>query len=267
MLTLSSNGFETVLRERLSPWLGTGQRLAVVACGMVGARQGWIEAPYLPTPGRPIEMARLRRAPVSRDDLDVTILPGMAQAEPADVMRGEETQVAGHLAAEPHFDGLICLPGTHTKWVRCRNGRVERFRTCMTGEFYALLAGHSVLRHALEGAGWDDQAFADAAREAARHCGAVIDGLFGIRASSLLTGTSAAQSRARLSGLLIGAEIGTMRDEWQDRPIVVIGSGRLTPLYARVLADQGAAVATVDAEAATLRCLAAVHAQLRTEAT
>lgn len=267
MSALSSDGFEPVLRECLAPWLGTGRRLAAVACGMVGARQGWVEAPYLPTPGQPVDMARLRLAPVSSDDLDVTILPGMAQAEPADVMRGEETQVAGHLAAEPQFDGLICLPGTHTKWVRCRNGRVERFRTCMTGELFALLAGQSVLRHALAGADWDDHAFVDAARDAARHCGAMIDGLFGIRAASLLKDTPAAQSRARLSGLLIGAEIGTMRGEWHDRPIAVIGSERLARLYARALADQGAEVAAVDAETATLRGLMAVHAQLTTEAT
>ena len=58
-------------------------------------------------------------------------------------MRGEETQIAGFLALNPKFDGVICLPGTHTKWVHISAGEIVSFRTFMTGEMFALLSQQS----------------------------------------------------------------------------------------------------------------------------
>ena len=111
----------------------------VVACGMVGSRQGWAEAPYFTTPCAPPDAAGATRVG------HVHILPGVRQLDPADVMRGEETQIAGFLAAAPSFDGVICLPGTHTKWVHISAGEIVSFRTAMTGELFALLRDGSVL--------------------------------------------------------------------------------------------------------------------------
>jgi hypothetical protein len=73
-------------------------------------------------------------------------------------MRGEETQIAGFLAQNPGFDGVLCLPGTHTKWVHISAGEVVSFRSFMTGELFATVGPHSVLRHSV-GEGWDDAAF------------------------------------------------------------------------------------------------------------
>ena len=96
----------------------------------------------------------------------MAVLPGLSQARPADVMRGEETQIAGLLAADPGFDGVACLPGTHTKWARVSAGEVVSFRTCMTGELFALLSERSVLRHAVGGEGFEEAAFAEALSDA-----------------------------------------------------------------------------------------------------
>src|SRR3546814_4789014 len=60
-------------------------------------------------------------------------------------MRGEETQVLGALAALPATGGLVCLPGTHSKWVRVEDGALQGFATYMTGEVFDLLQGHSIL--------------------------------------------------------------------------------------------------------------------------
>ena len=134
MGTLEPSAFEGALLEIIEPWLGAG-RMSVVACGMVGARQGWAEAAYATVPCRPVSLNVVRPA-VADARLDVAILPGLCQTSPADVMRGEETQIAGYLAEVPDFDGVLCMPGTHTKWVQISASEVVSFRTYMTGELF-----------------------------------------------------------------------------------------------------------------------------------
>jgi len=156
MGALSQSEFEGVLVDVCADWLDTAHN--VVACGMVGSRQGWVEAPYQTAPCA-VCPATMVTAPVSRAGLTVHVIPGIRQTDPADVMRGEETQIAGFLAENPGWDGVICLPGTHTKWVHVSADEVVSFQTCMTGEMFALLTEHSVLRHSISDTGWDDTAF------------------------------------------------------------------------------------------------------------
>ncbi len=100
-------------------------------------------------------------------------------------MRGEEVQIAGYLASNPDFDGVICLPGTHSKWVEVSAGEVVSFRTFLTGELFSLLSNNSVLRHSI-GTGWDASAFEAAVSEAQSHPESLARSLFGLRAESLL---------------------------------------------------------------------------------
>ena len=144
--------FEPALLRLISPWL-TAPRTPVLACGMVGARQGWREAPYRAVPCAPVDAAGVLHVPTD-PRLTFHIAPGLSQDRPADVMRGEETQVAGVLALHKGFDGVICHPGTHSKWVHVSAGEVVSFQTFMTGEIFALLSTQSVLRHSMaEGLG------------------------------------------------------------------------------------------------------------------
>jgi 2-dehydro-3-deoxygalactonokinase len=142
---LQPHEFEPTLRDLIAPW--TDRPTRVIACGMVGARQGWVEAPYAPVPGEPLH-AGLARAP-SGPDLQVGIIPGLSQSDPPDVMRGEETKVAGFLAQNPGWDGVLLLPGTHPKWILLSAGEVVAFRTALTGEMFAALSAHTVLRHSV----------------------------------------------------------------------------------------------------------------------
>lgn len=240
------DAFERALLDAIAPWLpaakGGGTRLHVVACGMVGARQGWREASYLRVPTPPRGEARF--VPTRLDAVDVAILPGVAQDDPPDVMRGEETQIAGLLAAEPDFEGLVCLPGTHTKWARIAQGRIVGFRTAMTGELFDLLSTRSVLRHSLD-PHWDEGLFAAAVAEAAAAPEHLPVTLFGIRARQLLHGAIAGECRARLSGLLIGAELAALAAFRKGVAAVrVIGAPALASHYARALraVGQGAIV-------------------------
>lgn len=246
--------FEGALRDIVGDWLGDGA-MPVLVCGMAGARQGWVEAGYGHVPCPPLANG-LTVAP-SGPDLDVRIVPGLAQADPPDVMRGEETQVAGFLALHPGWDGVLCMPGTHSKWVRLSAGEVVGFRTFMTGDLYAAIGAHTVLRHSLAGEGWDEGAFAAALAEGIARPEALATRLFSIRAEALLTGLSPAAARARLSGLLIGAEMQAARGWWLGERVALIGAGRLAGHYRAALAAQGVEAAMTDAKAVTLAGLRA----------
>lgn len=262
---LTPEAFEPVLLSLLEPWRVTGERLNVVACGMVGARQGWIEAAYAPVPCAPLAGDRFIRAPTRDPDLAVLIVPGLSQAQPADVMRGEETQIAGLLAERPDFEGALCLPGTHSKWVAVAGGRVRRFMTCMTGELFALLAQHSILRHSLNGTADGAEPFEAAAFEAAvtdtlGRPGGAAERLFAIRAGDLLHGETAAAARARLSGALIAQELDAARSYWQGKTVVMLGAEPLVAHYARALALAGGTGERVDGEELTVAGLRAAAA-------
>ena len=57
--TLDRDGVEPALTALAAPWLGKTP-MPVVACGMVGARQGWVEAPYATVPCAPLGGASVR---------------------------------------------------------------------------------------------------------------------------------------------------------------------------------------------------------------
>ena len=158
MGSLNSDQFELALIELISDYLCDDFITPVIACGMVGAKQGWKEAGYISVPAEPPKSTKFTQPNVNDPRIAVYILPGMSQSMPADVMRGEETQISGYLAQNPNFNGSICLPGTHTKWVQISAGEVVSFRTFMTGELFNIISKHSVLRHSVD-EGWDEEAF------------------------------------------------------------------------------------------------------------
>ena len=258
---LGRDQFEPALLKLVDPWLGPGTT-RVVACGMVGSRQGWAEAPYRATPG-PATADRLIKASSTDPRLDVRLIPGVKQDSPADVMRGEETQIAGYLHENNDFDGVLCLPGTHSKWVRISAREIVGFRTFLTGELFALLAKSSVLRHSVAAQGWDDAAFAAATAEAMSKPEALAARLFALRAEALLHGQKPETARAILSGLLIGAELAAARPYWLGMPVTLIGAPALTGVYAAALAAQGLAPTRADGSQMTRAGLIAAHASLR----
>ena len=259
MNSLGKSEFEGVLLDLIEPWLGVGLT-PVVACGMVGARQGWTEAPYRAVPCSP-----LAGSGVDVDTKDtriaVTVLPGLKQHGPADVMRGEETQMGGFLFENPGFDGVLCLPGTHTKWAEISACEVVSFRSFMTGEMFDLMSNASVLRHSV-GAGWDDDAFAEAVSETLSRPESVAAKLFAIRADTLLNDISKATAAARLSGLLIGAELAATRPYWLGREIAVLGAKALSEHYIAALKLQGVTAHYAEADAMTRAGLYSVHQTL-----
>ncbi|HVH03021.1 MAG TPA: 2-dehydro-3-deoxygalactonokinase, partial [Amaricoccus sp.] len=200
-----------------------------------------------------------------REDLAGHVAREAHHLAAADVMRGEETQIAGLLAADPGFDGVACLPGTHTKWVHVGGGEVVSFASYMTGEIFALLAGQSVLRKTLAGDGWSEADFLAGVGDGVARPERVPARLFPLRAEALLHGLAPERGRARLSGLLIGAELAAARAYWLGRDVVLIGAPALAKAYRDALALAGLASRVADATAMTRAGLAAARAMLQAE--
>ena len=178
-------------------------------------------------------------------------------------MRGEETQIAGYLADDPDFDGILCLPGTHTKWAHISAGEVVSFQTFMTGELFDLLSRDSVLRHSIgDGTAIDQEAFAGAIADTISRPEAVATQLFKIRAVDLLHGADPSVSRARLSGILLGLELAAARPYWLGQAVALIGAPALNALYEKALVAQGVVPSLHDADATTLKGLAAAYKEL-----
>lgn len=261
---LAATEFEAALLRLIDPWLGTSA-VQVIACGMVGSRQGWHEAPYRTVPCAPVDPAALVSVPTRDGRIRVAIAPGLKQPKPADVMRGEETQIAGALALTPNYDGILCLPGTHSKWAHISAGEVVSFQTFMTGELFALLSEQSVLRHGMQGDGWDDTAFDSGLSDALSRPERLAARLFSLRAEGLIAGLTAPQARARLSGLLIGIELAAAKPYWLGQPVALIGAQALSQLYARALAAQGVVAQILPGPQCTLAGLATLARQTETQ--
>jgi 2-dehydro-3-deoxygalactonokinase len=256
MLTAGTEGFGPILEKHLAA-AGAPEDLPVIVCGMAGARQGWIEAPYVTLPAG-LDGILAGAVPVPGRARDIRILPGLAQraADAPDVMRGEETQLAGVLPLFASGRHVVCMPGTHSKWVEAADGVISGFRTWLTGELFSVLSKQSILRHSLgEDAAPalpDTPAFVAACTEALGQGGDVGPSLFSIRAATMLQDLQPADAAARLSGLLIGAEIASARRVF-DCPadkVILVASGPLGSLYAAALKLAGCAVLQADADEA-----------------
>lgn len=263
---LCAEQFEGVLLNLIQTWLPSSHAISVLICGMAGSRQGWQEVAYLPIPLK--LTSDLTATPVSTHDtrLNVSILPGLKQLSPPNVMRGEETQLLGFIQQSPDFNGVIALPGTHNKWVRLEAQQVMQFSTCMTGEVFELLAEQSVLRHSVQTTEWDWLPFDAAVRQALNYPQAFMQRLFTLRASDLLQNTPKAQARAQLSGELIGLELSAMQAAGfiqTDLPLVFIGNLKLAELYVRALKVMGIEAYAHDATKLTVQGLAAAYQELK----
>lgn len=253
---LDRDAFEPAMLRLIEDWI-KDRPVPIFACGMVGSRQGWVEAPYRSVPCPPLSET-LTRAPCS-GGIKVYVVSGLSQTTPADVMRGEETQIAGFLSLNPGWDGVLCMPGTHTKWVHLSAGEVVSFQTFMTGELFDLISHKSVLRHSTKGDDWDDLAFSNALSDAVSAPERLASRLFALRAKDLLEGTAPASTRASLSGYLIGAELAASRAYWLGQNTAILGMGHQARAYETALKDQGAFPMLVDTERATLAGLTAAY--------
>jgi 2-dehydro-3-deoxygalactonokinase len=242
VLAVSAGGFPDAIAE-IRARLGDKPLLLA---GMIGSNRGWKEAPYVPAPAGIDELAAKLVWAGERE----AIVPGVSYVGDgrADVMRGEEVQLLGAVAAgmiDPM--GLVCHPGTHNKWATLRHGKIDRFQTVMTGELYNLLKEHSILSDLLQGKVEANDVFKQAARHAIDNEALPAD-LFGIRARVLLGQAKKEDAASYASGLLIGADVRIGLSIPTGAEIAVIGRSDLTHLSAAAISATGRDVIEHDGE-------------------
>jgi 2-dehydro-3-deoxygalactonokinase len=267
----AAGDFAKVFDSLVARWPASGQPLPAVLSGMVGSSIGWIQAPYLACPARPQDIAA---ACASLREGQIRIIPGLScrnRFDAPDVMRGEETQILGALELQPHLRQgrrLLCLPGTHTKWVLLEEGVINDFLTAPTGELFMLLRDRSVL---VREPGPTDigtsTAFERALFEFERFSSTqVLHRLFECRSRTLAGDLESHEATAFLSGLLIASDIAGALNIFAPslaaRSIHLIGAPQLAGLYAQGLARQDFEVSTTDGVLAAVAGLSNVRSQL-----
>ncbi|WP_342449761.1 2-dehydro-3-deoxygalactonokinase [Sphingomonas jejuensis] len=225
-------------------------RHPIVAAGMVGSDRGLQQVPYISAPA---DIERIAGAVLHLPEHDMTIVPGVCVDLPdrQDVMRGEEVQVLGALAAgQAPPDALFCQPGTHNKWIRMAGGKITDVATAMTGELFALLRAGSVLSGMLDGPVADGPAFRSGVERGLRDRD-LLGQLFGVRAAVLIGRLPREDAAARASGLLIGADVAA-RDVDRGGTVHLIADQTLGDLYAAAIEMAGGTSQRIDSQAAFL---------------
>lgn len=221
--TADPTAFDQAFEQLCGGWLDAWPELPVIACGMVGSRRGWVEAPYREVPADLADPALACARVRTRRGAEVNVIPGLVELRGlGGVMRGEETQLLGlldaGLGAGEHDD--VVLPGTHSKWARLSGSVVTGFTTFMTGELYGLLTRHSILADFIRTAPRPQWAAFDRGVDIAAE--AVIAGtsllavLFSARTLPLTGAMAQADVADYLSGLVIGTELASVRTTWAD---------------------------------------------------
>jgi 2-dehydro-3-deoxygalactonokinase len=255
------------LDEELRPMLGA-EGLPAILCGMIGSAMGIAEARYADCPAGAVDVAQR----LLRVDPRTFIVPGLRCVRPdgfPDVIRGEETKVLGWLRLDPNRmrgDHVLCLPGTHCKWVRVKDGRIHDFLTCMTGELFALLNDKSVLKTGAQPS--DAAAFEEGLAYGAASA-PLAARLFTVRARMVGPdpgeGLDGGKAASFLSGLLIGDEVARLPQLLGLAPgssVGLMGERVLCDLYAPALSLRGLTTHEVDAEQAVVAGLVSLYGAL-----
>ena len=250
---LSAGAHEAAFERLTAGW----PPVPAIMAGMIGSRQGWHEAAYLPCPAATGALAAAVVHFTSANGRPIAIVPGVmltSQARDGDVMRGEETQIVGLVDGEPGFDGVAIMPGTHSKWVRVADGTIRDFQTVMTGELFDLFAHKSFLRHSVAQDGGDlttSPDFALGLRRTVSEGLPFLAALFSVRARALLANARPDNNLAYLSGLIIGGEIAAAQATGQltpGAPLRIIGAKSLSRAYSHALAIAGLHAEIVDGD-------------------
>ncbi len=252
ILSVKDGTFAATFERAAGDWLADEQ--PIVMSGMIGSRQGWSEAPYVPCPAGLSEIASamtaVRWLSSRKQQHRAWIAPGLScldQAGVADVMRGEEVQILGIMERLGNGKHVVCLPGTHSKWARVDGNRIISFSTHMTGEVFAVLKQHSILGRTILTDEFDQAAFIAGVSRAADP-GGLLHHLFGVRAQVLAENMAGTQSASYLSGIVIGHELRCAAGDIEQFHLV--GDAKLTALYSLTASTLNKGSTVHEAEAA-----------------
>lgn len=278
IFSLDANGFAGVLFDVCGDWLATDPDLPILMSGMVGSRAGWQEMPYVPCPVSIHSLAG-RMEPLRHADgagKTIYLVPGVSHVEnlsasdtgakamtSADVMRGEEMQIFGALEQLGSQDALICLPGTHSKWVRVRQGEIGEFSTFLSGELFSLLQQHSSVAAVDENSTIEPEAFLTGV-DYSKKPGGLLSQLFAPRALLMTSQIEPTAMYSLLSGIVIGNEFAgadglhPLQQQQDELPVAIVGNNQLGELYQMAASHYGRQTLILDAERAIVAGLFAL---------
>jgi 2-dehydro-3-deoxygalactonokinase len=257
--TVHDGAFEATLMQQIGDWLKSAPQTPIIMAGMIGSRNGWVEAPYAPLPCGVVDLAsRLTRVPLTNGG-EARIVPGISGVIDGigDVMRGEETLTMG-LGLD---DGVVISAGTHPKWIEVARGRIIRFQTFMTGEFFALASEQSLLSKLATEPLSEDEASIGFERglQAAHYKAGLLRSFFAARSDVLLGRMTGGMVKAYLSGLMIGHEIlGAKASFGLPKTATLLTTGPKVALYQKALAQFGVTVRVADMDDALLAGLSRI---------
>lgn len=259
ILRVAEGRFAETLQAHVGDWIGQGEH-RILLSGMVGSRQGWTEVPYLACPVTTSDLAR-HVTHVAFDEAEVLLIPGVKGTDAdgiPEVMRGEETEAMGIVEA-CEGAALVCLPGTHSKWVKLQDRAIISFNTCMTGDVFSALQKETILAHTISADAPHSEAAFDQGVQRSRGRGGLLHHLFSVRTLMLTGALQQDASGSYLSGLLIGHEVRQMNPH--NEHVHLVGAVSLCLLYAQAIDACGGSV-TLEDEDAAARGLAAISRSL-----
>lgn len=249
ILRVPQGDFAAAFATLAGDWRAAAPGAPVLMCGMIGSRQGWREASYAALPA---DATALAQAMLPLPEIGAWIVPGVSGESLAgapDVIRGEETQALGVLELLGSGDLCLCMPGSHSKWVELRGGRLARFATFMTGEAFAALGGHTILARMIEPGPHDAAAFSAGLQRAAAS-GGLLHQLFTVRTDGLFGRLTPAAAGSFLSGLLLGHEMREATLAFGAADIVLVGSDALAAPYLGALRQVGRGARVIQGDVA-----------------
>ncbi len=229
---IKKKNFENILIRKLGIKNNLNVKITILSCGMIGSKQGWFDTGYINNLN--LNSKNLTKIKTKNKNLNFYIVKGILQKKPLDVIRGEETQILGYLSLFKKFTGYICLPGTHSKWIKINKGKLINFKTFMTGEMYEIITENSILKHSILENKINFKVFDNSLLLALHNEFNIFENLFEIRSRYLLTNKKYFP-RSEILGYLIGSEIKSNLKNIRRSNIVIIGSKSNSRIYSRAL--------------------------------
>lgn len=253
---IPNKNFEDILIKNIKFLKKIKRKIKIISCGMIGSRQGWVDTGYEKKLN--FKKNNLIKVKTKNKNLDFYIVKGLSQKNPYEVIRGEETQVLGYLNHNKTFSGFICLPGTHSKWIKVSNGKLIKFKTYMTGELYEIISKNSILKHSINDKKINTKIFKNSILISQESNFNIFDYLFEFRSRTLLS-KKKFYPKSELLAYLIGSEINLNIQNIRDSKIIIIGSNYNSKLYSQAMQVLKINTTIIDSKKVTINGLKTLY--------
>ena len=229
---IPNKNFEDILNKNIKIPKKNNRKIKIISCGMIGSKQGWLDTGY--EKNLNLTKNNLVKVKTKNKNIDFYIVKGLSQKQPYDVIRGEETQVLGYLESDKKFSGFICLPGTHSKWIKITKGKLINFKTYMTGELFEIISRNSILKYSINDKKINLKIFKNSVLLSQKKYFNLFEYLFEFRSRSLLT-KKKYYPKSELLAYLIGNEIKSNINKLRNFKVIIIGSDYNSKLYSQAM--------------------------------